>query len=303
MSIGFSERPPLPMGRLVPNAEAQAFFLDTIRQAPRILPKKVKALPRRSPNNRRFRNLRKRNQLIGDCAGESFAAMGETTIRTPDNFTDEDEPLDPIDLSALWCYYISRKACTENGISGIMQGEGSLVNMTLIGAKKYGLRKLEDWPSTKANYDNYYKQERTGKPPQACIDAEPINLIDDIASLLNPDQILEYLSQGYSVNVGTVWPSNAFNADSEGRFSWSGSPSGGHAWELLDYDQDKDLAWCGNSWDQSWGVNPGCIGVTKLSSLMREFSEKKLRSGETEASVSCGVEGFEPKFLDPHGYL
>ena len=307
MSIG---RVDPRFGRLIPDRDTVDLIKSSIPPAPKILPKKYKGKPpRRSPGIRKFRNPRFRNQWIGMCVGKGLTAMGETTIRTPETFDETTPALEGVHLSSLWTYFISRRMCEEQGIHGIMDGEGSLVSMGMLALQKYGYRLDESWPTTEENQKTYYKVEKKGGYP-GCEESEPINVIDHIGAIMSWNDGLSYMGMGYSLSAGISWPSNAGKTDAKHRFSWSGASIGGHCVELIDYDLDADLLWVGNSWmgeetDEAisgWGDDLG-VGVTKLSSFAREMTDAKLKTFKSELNVTAGVDGFVPKFLDPYDYL
>lgn len=274
------------LGRLDPSRHdnAWAVVLDRCRPAPGLM---MGPLPRRSPDLARFRNPRRRNQVIGSCVGQSGAAMAETTIRTPSPFDEASQPNPAIDLSPLWVYAVARKYSRDHGVP--ISGEGAIVSHALLAVQELGFVKWEAWPGTSENEQSF----RDGVIPQAARDAVKLMPIQDVRRLTDPDQILEYLAGGYSVWVGMPWRGGT-STRSDGYFEWRGRSVGGHAVELLGYDLDADRVVVGNSWGD-WGVNPGCIGWTRWSAMSRDLTGTALDRGESEACVISEVDGWAPK--------
>ena len=246
--------------------------------------------PRKSFRLDRFHNTRYRGQLIGSCVGEAGAAMGETTVRTPEPLKEDSVPLDPVAFSQLWCYWIARDYSRRQGIN--LGGEGAIVSHFYAAANERdkGLKPYEVWPATEANYRSY----RDTSVPRAAIEAEPIPPRGEGLVLTDPDQIFEYLAAGYSVDVGTSWH-GAQSTRADGYCRW-GSPSiGGHSYQLLWYDLDKNQIGFSNSWDNAqFGLQPGGLWWTDLNVYMQEFSAQTMRSGQSEAVVIAEV-GIEVK--------
>lgn len=244
-------------------------------------------LPRRSPDLARFRNPRFRNQVRGTCVGQSGAAMGETTIRTPAGFDAQSEPNPAIDLSPLWVYAIAREFSREQGVR--LGGEGAIVSHALLAVQKRGFIAWDAWPGTEANERAY----RDGRIPQAALDAPKLMPVQDVRRLTSADQILEYLASGYSVWLGLPWR-GGMQTRSDGSFDWGGRAVGGHAVELLGYDLDADRAWIGNSWS-AWGLQPSGVGVTSWTALAKDLTEQALNAGSSEACVVAELDGWQPK--------
>jgi hypothetical protein len=256
-----------------------------VARAPRI----AKGYPRKSPKLWLYRNPRYRGQLIGSCVGESGAAMGETSIRTPSpmpSSRDTVSPLPPVNLSPLWVYYIARRYSRDNGRP--ISGEGAIVSDAMAAVVKEGHILYDAWPATEANYANY-----NDKPPASAISARRIPVRGEAQILTDSDHVLEYLGAGFSVWIGVGWKGSDPTPD--GMFGWSGWAQGGHAVELLGYDLDRDLVCVGNSWDNArWGIQPGGYGYTKWTALARDLSARNLDSGTNEACVITELQGVDP---------
>lgn len=259
-----------------------------VARAPRI----AHGFPRKSPKLWLYRNTRTRAQTIGDCVGESGAAMGETSLRTPNPMPasrDTISPLPPVNLSALWVYYIARKFSREHGRP--ISGEGAIVSDALAAVVQEGHILYDAWPSTPENYSRY-----NDTPPPGALTAKRIKVAGEAQLLDDADHILEYLGAGYSVWVGVGWKGG--NPNGSGIFSWGGWSQGGHAVELLGYDLDNDLVAVGNSWDP-WGVMPGGYAYTKWSALKREFTAANLSNGTSEACVITELAGVTDPVVPP----
>lgn len=248
-------------------------------------------VPSKSPAIWRFRNPRYRNQVTGTCVGQSGAAMAETSIRTPVQFTDASEPNPPIDLSPIWVYVQSRLRCEKEGIR-IFGGEGSIVSYALLAMKDEGFIAWEDWPGTPEN-----ERKAQGRTvPKNAMEAKryrPIDQNDGVRRLTSPEHCLEAMAGGWSEWIGIPWPNGAMNTNSEGYFPLKGRSVGGHAVELLGYDLDADRVWVGNSW-AGWG-DAASIGWTQWSSMARLLSESNLADGTSEACVISEVDGWKQK--------
>lgn len=245
------------------------------------------ALPRKSLNLSPFRNTRYRNQLRGTCVGQSGAAMGETTIRTPVPLDASSPPNPAIDLSPLWVYSVAREFSRSQGVR--LGGDGAIVGHALLAVKERGFVGWDAWPCTRENELAY----RDGVVPKSALDAPKLMPIQDVRRLTEADQILEYLAAGYSVWAGLPWRGGtATRAD--GYFEWRGRSVGGHAVELLGYDLDADAVWVGNSWD-GWGLRPAGVGYTRWSAFAADLTSKALDNGTAEACVVAELDGWQPK--------
>jgi hypothetical protein len=259
----------------------------------------IPALPRlafgepapRSPELWRYRNPRKREQLIGCCVGEATASMLETTIRTPNSTTDT-KPRLPINLSALWCYGAARNYSRSKGIE-FGRGEGAIVSHAVLALQSRGALEWANWPSSEANYKAAagagIEREFARKSGQF----NTLRPVQKAAILTSWDSILSTLAAGYSVAIGVPWPKSALTTQSTGRFDWRPSLGvvGGHAVELLGYDLGQARVWIGNSWP-NWGSHqmPN-VGFTPLRNFAETFSPQAMRSGEAEAVVVAEVDG------------
>lgn len=279
MSVG-----PRPLGR----ADARP-YIDAIRRDVRVAPRLFRGeLPAKSPNIRRFRNPRLHHQTIGNCVGQSGASVCETTIRTPDGFGPDTPPNPAIDISPMWVYAKAREYTARTDRS-IYSGEGAVVSHALLAMKESGFVRWDAWPCTEATEKAY----RDGKVPEAAIQAPRLNPIGDVRRLESWDQVREYMAGGYSVWIGVSWPNGAMNTSADGAFTWSGRSVGGHAVELVGYDEPADAIWINNSW-KGWGDSLGC-GRTSLRAIAATLSDRNIESGASEAVVVSNVDGWGVK--------
>lgn len=275
---------PRPLGRVDASPHMEG-IKAVLRVAPRLF---RGPLPPKSPDIRRFRNPRLHHQVRGTCVGQSGASLCETTIRTPDGFGDATRPNPAIDISPLWVYAKAREYTARTDRS-IYNGEGAIVSHALLAVKECGFVGWDAWPCTEANEASF----RDGQIPGAAISAPRLRPIGDARRLESWDQVREYLAGGYSVWIGVSWPNGAMDTDGQGRFAWTGRSVGGHAVELIDYDETTDRAWIANSW-QGWGDGLG-IGSTSLRSIASVLSDRNLASGSSEAVVISNVDGWGVK--------
>lgn len=63
----------------------------------------------------------------------------------------------------------------------------------------------------------------------------------------------EWLLTRGSLSVGTVWPEGFDNPSRSGKVKATGADRGGHAYQLLDYDEADDEYLACNSWGLRWG--------------------------------------------------
>jgi hypothetical protein len=250
-------------------------------------------LPDKSPDLRRFLNVRRRAQEIGCCVGESGAASGELAVRTPGRTFDPAAavPLDAVDLSALWVYNRARKYSAEQGVR--MGRAGAIVSHALLAILRDGHRPYASWPSTSATYRAY--RDGDAGVPEAARAAETIRVVADVRRIISLEQGLEYLAGGYTLWVGSEWRSSMGPAR-DGAYGWGGGSPGGHAYHVFAYDKAADTIGVQNSWDNvPWGVQPGGIGFVRLSAWARDFSDRTLSGGASEIVVVSDVGDWLPR--------
>ena len=86
----------------------------------------------------------------------------------------------------------------------------------------------------------------------------------------------------YSWITGTMWYSDMFNPDSEGRVYPTGNASGGHEYQLSEIDADNGRIWFFNSWGKEWGVK-GRFWMT-----WEDFGTLLSKSGDVTILIPLG---------------
>lgn len=261
-------------------------------------------LPRKSPENRRFRLPRYRGQLIGCCVGENTTSMCETLLRMPEPREADSKPLDGTGLSPLWVYWLARKWSRDHGVN--LGGEGAIVSHAIQALNADGVVGWDRWPATDDAYRQYSDRIRPGQDIESEADSHPVK---EMAILDSWDAILHYLAGGFTVSIGVPIPAGITQTNDDGMFRWSGRTIGGHCMELLDYDMDSDRVWLGNSWANArWGARSDdpayqgkCqghsnIGQCSLTDLEKVFHPSLMANGTSEAVVTNNVVGWRPKY-------
>lgn len=283
--------PPRPLGR---NTQAT---MDAWRQIAGELPLcgtshlfKGYALPKRSLNLRAYRNPRRDtfHQIIGMCGGAGFSSMLETSARTPDPLDGESMP--PGDgeaspaFSGLWCYGLARDESRRRGIE-MGPEEGCILSHALLGAEREGVAMLASWDDGEAEQarcvgpliDSEFARRSRLIPM-----AQRARLRAGASRLDSWSGMLRALGSGWTVAVGIQWPWSALDTDAAARFRWDlrSGYVGGHVVEFVDYDLQARRAWIRNSWP-GWGIRG--VGWTDLESFAASFTERAMRSGQSEA--------------------
>jgi hypothetical protein len=221
--------------------------------------------------------------------------MCETSTRTPKSITPDTAPLQGLDLAPLWTYQVARAKSRELGCR--LGREGAIVSHALLAIQEKGLIAWDAWVDDQNN-EQHYRDDFT---PEGAKTAPKYRPVADSRRLTDPDQILEYLGQGYTVAVGTPWKGGV-QVSADGSFHWGGWSVGGHCYELVDYDLDADKVWIRNSWDNiPFGVSPDGTAWTSLASFMKQFSASTMNNGDCEAVVVADLDGFVskiPSYLD-----
>jgi hypothetical protein len=274
-------------GRVTPTPDQFAVSRQQVMPAPRL---SVFGLPRQSPRIEDWILRRTRVQYIGSCVGQSGANVLETLCRMSNPFDATVMYHDSPALSPLFMYAMARKYSYDHGTP--VFGEGAIVSHAAAAAKG-GVALYDLWPDTKENQLAY----RDFRIPDAAQQGTKIKPYGEPVLIYDPDQILEYLSLGIPVWIGTPWRGGS-RTDSKGRFPWSGMSIGGHATLLGGYNLDAaagvgEIA-VGNSWP-GWGLE-GCIGYTAWCNTKRrtgiyyDLTADKLRNGVSEAVAFLDAE-------------
>lgn len=261
-------------------------------------------LPRKSPDNRRFRLPRYRGQLIGCCVGENTSSTVETLLRMPPDRTPDSEPLEGKALSPLFVYWLARKYSAAHGMP--IRGEGAIVSHAIEALGEDGVVPYEMWAATDEAYRKYSDRIDPGQSVLTEADAHPVK---EKAILDSWQKMLEFMGEGFTLSIGIPIPQGLTETDDDGLFHLRGRTVGGHCMEFLDYDLDADTAWLGNSWANArWGAKSDDpiwqkdrmagytnIGHCSLTDLEKVFSAANMRRGESEAVVANNVVGWAPK--------
>ena len=86
--------------------------------------------------------------------------------------------------------------------------------------------------------------------------------------------MLKTLSSVGPVEVGVSWYEGFDKPDAKGLVKIAGTVRGGHAFELLGVDADKQLVWAINSWGPGWGLaGRFAFSWKDLDRLLREQGE------------------------------
>lgn len=96
-------------------------------------------------------------------------------------------------------------------------------------------------------------------------------------------EVLQTLSWISPVEVGFNWYSSFDNPHPSGLVRIGGVIEGGHAFQLVGLDVEKQLVWAVNSWGRQWGLNGRfCFSFEDLHRLMHESGEAviPLRPGQ-----------------------
>jgi hypothetical protein len=273
---------------------------------PRIFRDAGQPVPRRSPNLIRFHYKSFRSQRSrGFCVGFNFSSTIMTRLRIPDGATpDTGEPLPEIELSALYSYDVMRMECESEGIH-MGSGDGGIGSCAIKAAHTYGCVTTEVSPDTPSLIDNH----RNGtKPAQSAREFGRFHPVKDFAICESWEHGLELNAGGFPLAVASAIPAGMMNTDAKGRFKMTGSPIGGHEYQIIDHDQDEDLAVIGQCWP-NWGEKNSDpiyeprggytqVGFCSLTELRRWFSSAAMSSGAAEITVVNTVVGFAPPILD-----
>jgi hypothetical protein len=228
-----------------------------------------------------------------------------TRLRIPAGATaTTGDPLPLIQLSPLYTYDIARWSCTENGYN-MGSDDGLITSQAYIGSKKRGCIELPYYPSGPNEIDNH----RVGtKPGPKALDLGDEHLVEEFALADSFEHGLELMGGGFPITLASPIPSGMMQTDSKGFFRMKGSVVGGHAYQLLDYDKDQNLAWIGQAWER-WGETTSDphfvemngytqLGTCPLDELAQWFTDKMMARGESEILVCNVVAGFAPLIVD-----
>lgn len=263
--------------------------------------------PSKSPNIRRFCPGGRDNQVIGMCVGKGGRNGAGTVVRIPANATADSKPLPTQRFSGLFNYWNARAVSRAQGIN--LGGEGAIVAHLMVAMQNYGVVP-EDWMDESDAAQQRYSDRSRPSSQKGDIYAKGLEHQLLVAARIGSrDQALDFLGNGYPIVIGKPIGQSYMQTAADGRFSLGGRTVGGHCTLFVDYDETTNQAWERNSW-AGWGARTddpefadaggrNNLGYTALDEYLdRHFSERALRSGETDAFVINTIEGFEkPKIV------
>jgi len=262
--------------------------------------------PQKSPDIRRFYHASFLSQRSrGYCVGFNTCGTLMTRLRIPKGATaTSGTPLPLVQLSPLYTYDIARWACTEAGYN-MGTGDGLITSQAYVGSKKRGCVELPYYPSGPSDIDNH---KNGTKPNQSTLDKGDDHLLEEFAIADSFEHGLELMSGGFPLTFGSMIPSGMMQTDAKGFFRMKGSVVGGHAYQMVDYDKDKNLAWIAQAWER-WGEKTDDphfsemhgftqLGTCPLDELAQWFSDKAMSTGQSEIMVCNFVAGFDPPIVD-----
>jgi hypothetical protein len=271
--------------------------------APRIFA--AGAAPRKSPNVRRFHYdayLDQRSK--GYCVGFNACATVMTRLRIPADATETaGDPLPEVILSPLATYDISRLQASAEGIN-LGNGDGSIGSCAARGLARLGCVDWATHPSPPSAIDSH----RNNSPlPAADLAFGKLHLVRAFALAEDWEHGLELNAGGLPLAICSAIPQGMMQTDAKGFFRMRGGVVGGHCYQLIDHDQDQNLAWIGQSW-ANWGernadpryANRGGytqVGTCPLDELASWFSPRAMANGSSEIICVNTVEGFGPAIL------
>jgi hypothetical protein len=240
-----------------------------------------------------------------NCVGFNTCGTMMTRLRIPSGATaTTGDPLPLIQLSPLYTYDVARWSCTESGFN-MGSGDGLITSEAFKGAKKRGCVELVHYPSGPSDIDNH----RNGtKPNQTTLDKGDDHLMEEFAIAESFEHGLELMSAGFPVTFGSMIPNGMMKTDEKGFFRMKGSVVGGHAYQMVDYDKDQNLAWIGQAWER-WGEKTNDphfaemhgytqLGTCPLDELASWFTDRQMSTGQSEIMICNTVAGFAPPIVD-----
>lgn len=280
-------------------------IVAAVGYAPRVFNGPV---PSRSPDVRRFYHASYLNQSTrGFCVGFNLTGTAMTRLRIPDGATaDAGEPLPKVALSPLWTYAVGRRACRAAGYNPLQLGDGLIGSVAAKGLQGEGFVPLEQFPSPPRAVDSY---NRESPPPAALEPVAQHHRVLDLKLAGDFDHGLELNAAGFPLALASAIPEGMMHSDpATGVFSMSGPIVGGHLYQMLDHDRERDVAWIAQAW-VNWGARSSDpeyapmggytqLGYCRLSDLARYFSDRAMSTGSSEIICLNTVEGFGPPIVD-----
>jgi hypothetical protein len=274
--------------------------------APRVFGSIGAPTPRKSPNIRRFHYMAFRSQRSrGVCVGANLSGTLMTRLRIPADATPTTgTPLPEILLSMLYSYDVMRMQAAADGYN-LGRGDGGIGSAAIKAAHLFGCATTDLYSDSPGLIDSH---QNGTVPPESVLAFGKIHIAADYAIADSWEAGLELNAAGFPLAVASSIPGSMMNCDAAGSFRMRGGIVGGHEYQLIDHDQDLNLAWIGQCWPQ-WGersADPAYaprggftqIGTCPLDELARWFSPSAMSNGESEITVANTVVGFAPPILD-----
>ena len=168
-------------------------------------------------------------------------------------------------------------SCTGNGCVGVLAT--SPVSMDGIADNIEFCEALAVKIYTRAseidNFEGKYPEQDTGSSVLSAMQAaKEFGLISGYQWCLGTEDVLQTLSHVGPVEVGFMWTSGFDQPDSTGLVRLGGKNQGGHAFELIGLDVEREVVWAVNSWGSGWGANGRfCFSFEDLRTLMKNQGE------------------------------
>ena len=226
------------------------------------------------PERRRWLGLRKRKYRLGrhihfDERSRAYRVVFKEEQQTLVTKI-WDRPLPPLDQGNVG-------SCSGNGCVGVLatapnntDGVGDSVEFCEALAIQIYTRasQIDDFPGA-------YPEQDTGSSVLAVMKAaKELGLIAGYRWCIGIDDVLRTLSHIGSVEVGVQWYSNFDRPDNTGLVSVGGELEGGHAFELVGIDVERQVVWAVNSWGPNWGIGGRfCISFDDLRKLLTDAGE------------------------------
>lgn len=284
------------------DTDANIRFWDQIISRTAVAPRMFAGqTPQKSPDIRRFYHASFLSQRgRGYCVGFNTCGTMMTRLRIPQGATaTTGTPLPLVQLSPLYTYDIARWQCTESGFN-MGSGDGLISSEAFKGSKARGCVELQSYPSGPKDIDNH---KNGTKPNQTALTEGKEHLMEEFAIADSFEHGLELMAGGFPLAFGSMIPSGMMKTDEKGFFRMKGSVIGGHCYQMLDYDKDKNLAWIAQAWER-WGEKTSDphfqemhgftqLGTCPLDELAGWFSDRSMAKGESEILVCNTVAGFD----------
>lgn len=144
-------------------------------------------------------------------------------------------------------------SCTGNGAAGVLCTEP--YRQKGVRYTEALARRIYSQATKEDNIVGAYPPDDTGSTVLGAMKAvKDLGLAQGYHWCFGLDDVLKTLSTLGPVEVGVSWYEGFDKPDGRGLVKLSGSVRGGHAFELLGVDADKQLVWAINSWGSSWGL-------------------------------------------------